>query len=110
MNQYEFMLNGINYIIINETKGTRNGFKHESRLFRIIQKNQSSFITTDDSPNRYEYVELEKAKVFYMNRTWERFQYESVMKKLIHEYFDYLKAYDDSAIKTIFKQLGIESL
>jgi hypothetical protein len=72
---------------VNQVIPTRNGFKHESALlinglFAII-----------------------KVKINYINRTWERFQFESSMKKLISNYF--LSADD---IKVIYKQLGIESL
>ena len=111
MNQYEFMLNGINYSIINESKLTRNGFKHESTLYKKLSKKNLSFITADDSPNQFEFVELEKAKVFYMNRTWERFQFESSMKKVISNYFNIIGnriTIDD--MKAIYNQLGIESL
>jgi hypothetical protein len=110
MNQYEFMLNGINYLISNESKGTRNGFKHESTLYKKLSKKNLSFITADDSPNQFEFVELEKAKVFYINRTWERFQFESVMKKLIINHFKYLLSVDEFTYKAIYNQLGIESL
>ena len=103
MNQYEFMLNGINYSIINESKITRNGFKHESTLYKKVKKTNISF-------SQFEFVELEKAKVFYINRTWERFQFESVMKKLITNHFKYLLSVDEFTYKAIFNQLGIESL
>jgi len=45
---------------------TRYGFKHEARLF----------------VNGYE---AEKAKCCYHNRTWERFEYETVVLKLINQ-------------------------
>ena len=45
---------------------TRYGFKHEARLF--INGN-----------------EMEKAKCCYHNRTWERFEFETVLLKLIEQ-------------------------
>lgn len=98
MNQYEFVLNGINYSIINESKITRNGFKHESTLYKKFKKTNIAFY-------QFEFEKIHQAKAFYINRTWEAFQYESVMKKLINTYF--LSADD---IKEIYKQIGIESL
>jgi hypothetical protein len=87
MNIYNFTINGKNYSIVNQVKETRNGFKHESSL--IING----------------MIETLSVKINYINRTWERFQFESSMKKLISSYF--LSADD---IKVIYKQLGIESL
>jgi hypothetical protein len=95
MNAYNFNIDGVNYIIVNQWIKTRNGFKHESSL--LIQM---------DNPNSKKYYnETLSTKINYINRTWERFHYESVMKKLIGEYF---QSIDD--IKVIYKQLGIESL
>lgn len=49
--------------VICETKNTRNGFKHVATL--LCRGN-----------------ELESVKVCYLNRTWERYTYETVMQKL----------------------------
>ncbi len=46
-----------------ESKDTRNGFKHTATL-------------------TYEGIEMESVKCCYVNRTWESYQYESVLKKL----------------------------
>jgi hypothetical protein len=86
MNRYNFRINGTDYTIVNEWKKTRNGFKHESTLL-----NNTPF-------------ELMKVKVNYINRTWERFQFESSMKKLVKTFFT------DNGVKAIYIQLGIESL
>jgi predicted 3-demethylubiquinone-9 3-methyltransferase (glyoxalase superfamily) len=95
MNAYTFNINGVNYLIVNQWIKTRNGFKHESSL-----------LTQTDNFNEKEYyTERLTTKFNYTNRTWESFQYESIMKKLIGEYF---QSIDD--IKLIYKQLGIESL
>jgi len=52
--------------IVCEWKNTRNGFKHEATLLQ----------------NGYE---IEKAKCCYLNRTWESFEFESVIKDLLHK-------------------------
>jgi len=49
-----------------EFKKTKNGFKHEATLF-------------------INGVERDKAKVCYLNRTWERYEFESVLLKLIEK-------------------------
>jgi hypothetical protein len=49
--------------VICETKNTRNGFKHEA----ILLKNG---------------LELNRVKCTYLNRTWERYTYETVLTKL----------------------------
>jgi len=48
---------------------TRNGFKHVASL----HKNGLSVYDT---------------KICYLNRTWERFEYESILLKVINDYFD----------------------
>lgn len=51
-------------IIVCEWKNTRNGFKHEATL---IQNGR----------------EIATAKATYLNRTWESYEYQTVMKKLV---------------------------
>jgi len=62
-----FKLNN-QYSITCESKGTRNGFKHTANLCR-------------GSYSVYE------TKICYLNRTWERFEYESVLLKVVEDYF-----------------------
>jgi len=50
--------------IVCEWKKTRSAFKHEATL-----------IVNGES--------VESTKICYLNRTWERYEYESVMKKLV---------------------------
>lgn len=50
--------------VICEAKNTRNGFKHEATLILYGQ-------------------ECESVKINYQNRTWERYEYESVLSKLL---------------------------
>ena len=56
------------YTVVCETKNTRNGFKHEATLL-----------------NNYNDVAF--AKACYLNRTWERFQYETVIRQVLTKYF-----------------------
>ena len=57
------------YNIVCNWKNTRNGFKHTANLC----KNGFSVYET---------------KICYLNRTWERFEYESILKKVIENYFE----------------------
>jgi len=50
--------------IVCEVKKTRNGFKHEATLL--------------ENGN-----EIDKTKICYLNRTWERFTFESVIEELL---------------------------
>jgi hypothetical protein len=52
--------------IVCEIKNTRNGFKHEATLL----------------VNGYEHT---TAKCCYLNRTWERFTFESVLLKVLNK-------------------------
>ena len=52
--------------IVCESQGTRYGFRHIAHL--IINNN-----------------EVEKVKMCYYNRTWECFEFESVILELIHK-------------------------
>jgi len=73
-----------NYSVVCETKGTRSGFKHEAVLLC----------------NGYE---RQKTKVCYLNRTWERFTYETVLLKLIEAFFD---NEEQKHYKDIIKNMG----
>jgi len=63
-----FKLNDV-YSVVCDTKNTRNGFKHEATLLK------NSF-------------EVFKTKINYLNRTWERFEYERILYKIVNDYFD----------------------
>jgi lysyl-tRNA synthetase class II len=58
-----------NYQIGCEYQKTRNGFKHVAKLFRT----GLSGTTTN----------ISETKVCYLNRTWESFEYETVIEKLL---------------------------
>lgn len=55
--------NGQNFEFVNTSGNTRNGFFHQTQL------------TTNGH--------FVKTKCFYLNRTWERFTYQSVMLKAV---------------------------
>jgi hypothetical protein len=55
------------FLIICESMKTRNGFKHVAELY----KNERYFLGI--------------AQSFYLNRTWEQYQYQSVILKLLNE-------------------------
>lgn len=52
--------------IVCDSKRTRNGFKHEATL--LINGQEQNMV-----------------KVCYLNRTWERYEYQTVMEKLINK-------------------------
>lgn len=52
--------------ILCEFVSTRNGFRHDARLF--INGNEE-----------------DKAKVNYINRTWERYEFDTVIEKLLQK-------------------------
>jgi hypothetical protein len=57
-----------NFSIVCDFVGTRNGFKHTAILCRKGQ-------------------EVYETKICYLNRTWECFEFESVLLKVIDERF-----------------------
>jgi len=62
-----------NYSVVCEAKKTRNGFKHEAKLCKQGE-------------------EISKAKICYLNRTWESFEYESVLNNIVNSYFEETQA------------------
>ena len=58
------------YYIVCESKETRNGFKHTANLLH----------------NGYSVKK--EVKVNYLNRTWEAFTFETVLKKAINKWFE----------------------
>ena len=76
MKVYKFSYNYNDYEFDCEWKNTRNGFKHECRLFV-----NGNFETS--------------ATCHYLNRTWERYEYQSVMLRaisiLLEEHTEFLK-------------------
>lgn len=73
-----------NIEIVCDSVGTRYGFRHEARLF----------------VNGYE---KDKAKVCYYNRTWEAFEFDTVISKLL-EKTDLLTEAEKEQFKTTRKK------
>lgn len=59
---------GDGYEIVAEWKNTRNGFKHEAVLLHNGE-------------------EIDRGKINYQNRTWESYEYQSIVDKLIDKNF-----------------------
>lgn len=57
-----------NYNIVCSWKKTRTGFRHFATLFK----------------NNYE---VATATAHYLNRTWESYEYETVIKEVLRNYF-----------------------
>lgn len=62
-----FQLNA-DYAVVCEFVSTRSGFKHVATLL-------------------YRGDEVDSTKICYQNRTWEHYQYQSVLQKLINKAF-----------------------
>ena len=72
----------------NEYKSTRNGFSHSSRLF-------------------IEGQEISQAKAHYLNRTWESYPFQSVMKQAVRNAIEgeILREKDLKQIKRLTKKV-----
>ena len=88
-----------NYQILCDWQKTRNGFKHVAKL-----KNQH-------------FVTIAETKVCYLNRTWESFEYETVIAKLLEmakimtkdeqrNYLDLLQKREYDKIRKQFALIG----
>lgn len=65
-------INNNEYMFINRSRGNRSGFVHETKLYknnRLIAEN----------------------KIQYYNRTWESYQYQSVMRRAVNALIDEAK-------------------
>ena len=66
------------FTFVNETEGTRNGFRHISHLFNDLTG-----------------AEIASGKVNYLNRTWESYRYQTSMREAANNAYleraDYLK-------------------
>lgn len=85
--------------IVCEWKKTRTAFKHEATLM-------------------FNGIEQEKTKICYLNRTWESYEYQSVMFQLIRKSNvltaeekqlcnEYIKNYRDGSADSLFKMVGL---
>jgi len=84
----EFSIDGKKVLFINAYRGTGSGFAHETELY--IDGWQAS-----------------AARCNYINRTWERYRYQSVMLEAVHK----LQEEETEREKRRFKQLhGMKNL
>jgi hypothetical protein len=79
-----FTIKNQKYSIHLTWRKTRNGFAHDSYLLKQSNGADSLFFQIG-----------KKQSCFYLNRTWEAYTYQSVIRKLIHASFD------ESTAKTI---------
>ena len=63
-------INGLVYYAVCSFKSTRNGFNHYCDLYKN---------------SKYGFRKVADAKACYINRTWERYEYESVINDCIHQ-------------------------
>jgi hypothetical protein len=63
-----FKLDGV-YNVVCESLPTRSGFKHTAHLIKN------------------DYSEVYTTKINYYNRTWECYEYESILIKVVTSYF-----------------------
>lgn len=76
-----------NYTIVCEAKKTKNGFKHEATL--ITDKNE----------------QIGKEQIHYLNRTWESYEFESVIKVLLNK----TKIWREAELEEIYQRLSNEA-
>jgi hypothetical protein len=72
-----FNINNQKYSINLTWRKTRNGFAHDSYLLKQSSGADSLFFQIG-----------KKQSCFYINRTWESYTYQSVIRKLIYASFD----------------------
>lgn len=86
MLNFEFINKNIRFLIVCESTSTRNGFKHTAKLF-------DSPTATFTLKNGIFWNPVSSVKINYLNRTWEKYQFESVIFKLLKKFFknDYKK-------------------
>ena len=88
MRMHRFTIDGKEIMFLNNWRGTGSGFMHETELY--IDGWQAS-----------------AARCHYINRTWERYSYQSVMLEAVHK----LQEEETDREKRRFKQLhGIKNI
>lgn len=65
---------------VNQSRSTRHGFAHDTTMF-------------------VDGWEIESATCHYLNRTWECFQYQSVMLKAVSQEIDYIEECNERKLK-----------
>jgi len=86
---------GKGLFILCEYKNTRNGFKHTAKLVREVSGTGEDYHS--------EQV-LDECKVCYLNRTWERYEFESVLSKML----DRIKELTPEAKKEVLERGAID--
>lgn len=83
-------VNGNEYQFVNSSRNTRSGFAHDTTLFK----------------NDYEVADY---SCHYLNRTWECYQYQTVMQRCISEEIDreYNRFIDNYKYKNNIKRLTL---
>ena len=88
MGIYRFSIEGNNVEFSNSWRGTRSGFMHETELY-------------------INSCHVMAARCYYINRTWERYSYQSVMLEAVHK----LQEEETEREKRRFKQIhGMKNL
>lgn len=85
----KYQLNGRIYTFICRSRDTRHGFAHDSELF------------LGDG-----YL-IGEATCRYLNRTWERYRYQSVMIEVVHQKISQLTA---DAVSEFKRQQGVSRI
>lgn len=83
MGLYQLTIDGKEIVFINTWRGTRSGFMHETEL-------------------HIDGWRAAAARCYYINRTWERFSYQSVMLEAVHK----LQAEETAREKAHFLRLN----
>ena len=68
METHKFIINNHEYLFVNQFIDKRDGFNHATTLLRDGR-------------------ELGTASVHYINRTWERYTYQTVMRSCVNQLF-----------------------
>ena len=76
------------YSFYNRSESTRNGFKHITQLFK------NDVLIASDTAH-------------YLNRTWERYRYQTVMKNCVNTMRDRIK---DNLKESVKNELGIKRM
>jgi hypothetical protein len=78
--EINFNYNNYQYRINCQRGKTRNGFKHVATL--------ESPYKNPNLNNAIEWIPLYTSKCFYLNRTWESYEFQSVIYKLIRKHWN----------------------
>lgn len=77
---HKFNINNREYLFVNDFINTRNGFAHRSTLY------------CDNE-------EIGVARVSYLNRTWERYTYQTSMRSCVNKIMQFTLDYDLAQVK-----------